>query len=72
MVAIVLAGMTVYHILYDQTEKVKGVMTTQGLLPTNLQEQLSRSVSRDYTRQLADDRMGEYRRSQDAMVQQSS
>jgi len=60
----VLAGMTVYYILYDQTEKVKGVLTTQGLLPKSLSDQLPRSASRNYTRQLADTRIEEYRRSQ--------
>ena len=68
MVAIVLAGMTVYHILYDQTDKVKAVLTSQGLLPKNVAE---RSVSRNYTRQLAEARVDDYRRSQNDSLHKS-
>ena len=71
MVAIVLAGMTVYHIVYDQTEKVQSVLTTQGLLPKNSTGQLPRSESRSYTRHLADARIDDYRRSQNASIQKS-
>ena len=68
MVAIVLAGMTVYHIVYDQTEKVKGVMTTKGML---LPAQLPSSESRNYTRQLADARIDEHKKSQSESIQKS-
>jgi hypothetical protein len=69
-VAIVLAGMTVYHILYDQTDKVKTVLTNQGLLPKNPTE-LSRESSRDYTQRLAEARMDDYRRIQEATLNKS-
>lgn len=71
MVVIALAGMTVYHVLYDQTDKVKTVLTNQGLLPKNLSSQLPRSASRNYTRQLADSRMQEYRKSQEVSLQKA-
>ena len=65
-----LAGMTVYHILYDQTDKVKTVLTNQGLLPKNPTE-LSRESSRDYTQRLAEARMDDYRRIQEATLNKS-